>query len=138
MKTTGSKGFHVVVPLDGKASFDAVAAFAHRAGALLVKRHPGRLTQEFLKVDRGGRVLVDTGRNGWSATFAAAYTVRARAGAPISAPCTWEEVERGQVDPRSFTLGSMAQRLEAVGDLWSDLPAGGQSLAEPWERLQAL
>jgi bifunctional non-homologous end joining protein LigD len=138
VKTTGSKGFHVAVPLDGAADFDAVAAFAHRAGALLVKRDPPRLTQEFLKADRGGRVLVDTGRNGWSATFAAAYTVRARPGAPVSAPCTWPEVERGEALPRSFTLRSMARRLAAVGDLWSDLPTSGQSLREPMERLQRL
>ena len=128
VKTTGSKGFHVVVPLDGTADFDEVAAFAHRAGALLVKRHPERLTQEFLKADRGSRVLVDTGRNGWSATFAAVYTVRARPGAPVSAPCSWSEVERGEVGPRSFTLRSMAERLDAVGDLWADLPASGQSV----------
>ena len=138
VKTSGSKGFHVVVPLDGAADFDEVAAFAHRAGALLVKRHPKRLTQEFHKVDRGKRVLVDTGRNGWSATFAAAYTVRARPGAPVSAPCSWEEVERGEVAPRSFTLRSMAARLDAVGDLWIDVSASGQSAREAAERLQSL
>jgi bifunctional non-homologous end joining protein LigD len=136
VKTTGSKGFHVAVPLDGSAGFDAVAAFAHHAGALLVKRDPARLTQEFLKADRGGRVLVDTGRNGWSATFAAPYTVRARPGAPVSAPCTWPEVERGEALPRSFTLRSMARRLAAVGDLWSDLLTSGQSLREPMERME--
>lgn len=135
VKTSGSKGFHVVVPLDGTADFDEVAAFAHRAGALLVKRYPERYTQEFLKADRGKRVLVDTGRNGWSATFAAAYTVRARPGAPVSAPCSWEEVERGEVAPRSFTLRSMAERLDAVGDLWGKLSASGQSLREAAERL---
>ena len=138
VKTTGSKGFHVAVPLDGGADFEAVASFAHRAGAVLAKRHPDRLTQEFLKADRAGRVLVDTGRNGWSATFAAAYTVRARPGAPVSAPCTWLEIERGTVDPRSFTLRSMPARLAAVGDLWSDLPASGQSLRGPTERLARL
>src|SRR5688500_2633025 len=137
VKTTGSKGFHVAVPLDGEADFDEVASFAHRAGALLVKRNPERLTREFLKVDRAGRVLVDTGRNGWSATFAAAYTVRARAGAPVSAPCTWAEVERWEVEPRSFTLRSMPARLAAVGDLWSELAASGQSLREPLKRLLA-
>jgi bifunctional non-homologous end joining protein LigD len=138
VKTTGSKGFHVVVPLDGTAAFDEVAAFAHRAGALLVERHPERLTQEFLKADRGERVLVDTGRNGWSATFAAAYTVRARPGAPVSAPCSWPEVERGEVGPRSFTLRSMAERLDAVGDLWADLTVRGQSVRQASERLQRL
>jgi bifunctional non-homologous end joining protein LigD len=138
VKTTGSKGFHVVIPLDGSADFAEVGAFAHRAGALLVTRHPDRLTQEFLKADRGRRVLVDTGRNGWSATFAAAYTVRARPGAPISAPCSWEEVERGDVGPRSFTLRSMAARLDAMGDPWADLASSGQSLREAAERLERL
>ena len=137
VKTTGSKGFHVAVPLDGSAAFDEVAAFAHRAGALLVRRHPERLTQEFLKADRGGRVLVDTGRNGWSATFAAAYTVRARPGAPVSAPCAWSEIESGAVGPRSFTLRSMRARVDTVGDLWADLlKAGGQALAEAAGRLR--
>jgi bifunctional non-homologous end joining protein LigD len=138
VKTTGSKGFHVAVPLDGTADFEEVAAFAHRAGAVLVKRHPERLTQEFFKTDRAGRVLVDTGRNGWSATFAAAYTVRARPGAPVSAPCTWLEVERDEVAPRTFALRSMPDRLKAVGELWSDLLEARQSLGEAAERLSGL
>ena len=100
MKTSGSKGFHIVVPLDGKADMGEVARFAHAVGALLVKRDPQHLTQEFSKADRGGRILVDTGRNGYSATFAAAYAVRAKPGAPVSAPCTWEELERGDGRPQ--------------------------------------
>ena len=104
MKTSGSKGFHIVVPLDGKAGFGDVSRFAHAVGTVLVKRDPEHLTQEFSKADRGERILVDTGRNGYSATFAAAYAVRAKSGAPVSAPCTWEEVERGEVGPRTFTL----------------------------------
>ena len=118
VKTSGSKGFHIVVPLDGKADFGEVARFAHAVGTLLVKRDPEHLTQEFSKADRGGRILVDTGRNGYSATFAAAYAVRAKPGAPVSAPCTWEEVERGEVGPRTFTLRTMAGRIAEVGDLW--------------------
>ena len=135
VKTTGSKGFHVAVPLDGTADFETASSFAHHVGTLLVKRNPDALTQEFLKADRAGRVLVDTGRNGWSATFAAAYTVRARPGAPVSAPCTWDEVERGEVAARSFTLRSMPERLAAVGDLWADLLTGGQSLDGAMKRL---
>src|SRR5215208_418136 len=104
VKTSGSKGFHIVVPLDGKSGFDEVSRFADAAGRILVERDPAHLTREFHKVDRGHRILVDTGRNRYSATFAAAYAVRARPGAPVSAPCTWDEVERGAVDPRSFTL----------------------------------
>lgn len=85
IKTSGSKGFHIAVPLDGKSDFGTVARFAHHVGRILVQRDPGHLTQEFSKVDRGGRILVDTGRNGYSATYAATYTVRARPGAPVSA-----------------------------------------------------
>ena len=121
IKTSGSKGFHIAVPLDSKSDFGEVARFAHHTGRLLVTRYPATLTQEFSKADRGGRILVDTGRNGYSATFAAAYSVRAKPGAPVSAPCTWDEVESCKVGPRTFTLRRMAQRTAKVGDLWSDM-----------------
>jgi bifunctional non-homologous end joining protein LigD len=121
VKTSGSKGFHIVVPLDGKAGFGEVWRFANAVGTVLVKRDPQHLTQEFSKADRGGRILIDTGRNGYSATFAAPYAVRAKTGAPVSAPCTWEELERGEVGPRTFTLRTMASRIAGVGDLWSDM-----------------
>jgi len=128
VKTTGSKGFHIAVPLDGSASYGPVARFAHRLGEELVQRDPDNLTREFYKADRAGRILVDTGRNEYSATFAAAYAVRARTGAPVSAPCTWDEVETGAVGPRSFTVRNLTERLRAVGDLWRDLPDCKQSL----------
>ena len=134
IKTSGSKGYHVVVPLDGHSGFGDVERFAHRAGSLLVERDPDHLTQEFAKADRGGRIYVDTGRNGQGATFAAAYSVRARAGAPVSAPCTWEEVERGEALPRSFTLRTMAARVARVGDPWSDLMRQPLSLGPALER----
>ena len=136
VKTSGSKGFHIVVPLDGQADFDEVASFAHALGRELVQRDPKHLTQEFAKVDRGGRIYVDTGRNGYSATFAAAYAVRARPGAPVSAPCTGEEIERGEVGPRTFTVRTMTDRVAAVGDLWSGLDQDKRWLGQARERLQ--
>ena len=136
VKTSGSKGFHIVVSLDGKSSTGDVAGFAHAVGTLLVKRDPRHLTQEFSKVDRGGRILIDTGRNGYSATFAAPYAVRAKPGAPVSAPCTWEEIEGGTVAPRRFTLRTMADRIAQVGDLWSDMPRRRRGLRAPAEKLQ--
>ena len=138
IKTSGSKGFHIAVPLDGKSDFGSVARFAHEVGSVLVQRDPDHLTQEFAKVDRGGRILVDTGRNGYSATYAATYTVRAKPGAPVSAPCTWDELERGNVGPKTFTLRTMAQRISSVGDLWSDMLKKKRSLKRPIERLRAL
>ena len=138
IKTTGSKGFHIAVPLDAKADFATVARFAHRVGKLLVERDPENLTREFLKVDRAGRILIDTSRNDYSATFAATYTVRARRGAPVSAPCTWEEVERGEVSPGSFTIRNMAERIAAVGDLWAGLLRTKRSLRLPIEKLSKI
>ena len=138
VKTSGSKGFHIVVPLDRAREFGDVERFAHAVGAALVQRDPGNLTQEFHKVDRRGRILVDTGRNGYSATFAAAYAVRAKRGAPVSAPCTWEEVERGEAGPATFTLRNMPARLAEVGDLWADMRRRRRSLTRAIQKLRQL
>jgi bifunctional non-homologous end joining protein LigD len=138
LKTSGSKGFHIVVPLDGKAGFGDVARFANSVGTTLVNRDPAHLTQEFSKADRRGRIYVDTGRNGYGATFAAAYAVRAKPGAPVSAPCTWEELEHGEVGPGTFTLRTMPVRVAAVGDLWSDMRRRGRSLTRPLQKLRRL
>lgn len=138
VKTTGSKGFHIAVPLDGKADVGDVATFAQAVGRVLVARHPRELTLEFSKADRDGRIYVDTGRNQPPATFAAPYAVRARPMAPISAPCTWAEVESGTAGPTTFTLRAMSKRVADVGDLWADIHSGGQSLGAPSKQLRSL
>ena len=138
VKTSGSKGFHIAVPLDGGAHMGEVSAFAHHVGAALVTLAPDHLTQEFSKADRGRRILVDTGRNGYSATWAAPYAVRAKPGAPVSAPCTWDEIERGSVGPRTFTLRSMAARIADTGDLWADMPKRKRSLKRAIEKLRKM
>jgi len=135
VKTSGSKGFHIVVPLDAKARFGEVSRFAHAVARVLIARHPDTLTQEFAKKDRGDRILLDVGRNGYSATFAAPYAVRPKPGAPVSAPCTWEEIENGRVGPRTFTLRTMPERVAAVGDVWSHMPERGFSLGRAMELL---
>ena len=136
VKTSGSKGFHIVVPLTPEFGYGDVAAFAHGVGRLLVKRNPDRWTQEFSKADRGHRILVDTGRNAYSATFAAVYAVRPKPGAPVSAPVTWDEVAAGAVGPKTFGLRDMEKRIAAVGDLWREIPEKGQSLERAAERLK--
>jgi len=138
IKTSGSKGFHIVVPLDGKADMGQVERFAHAVGALFVSHAPDHLTQEFSKVDRCGRIYVDTGRNGYSATFAAAYTVRARRGAPVSAPCTWDEVASGEAAPAVFTLRNMPERVAKLGDVWGDMKRRGYSLKRPMAKVGLL
>jgi bifunctional non-homologous end joining protein LigD len=137
VKTSGSKGYHIVVPVAANTPVGLVADFANHVGTALVHRASDRLTQEFARAKRHGRIYVDTGRNGYGATFAAAYAVRAKRGAPVSAPCSWEEIERGDVHPRIFTLRTMCDRVAQVGDLWADMRRG-RSLARPMERVRAL
>jgi bifunctional non-homologous end joining protein LigD len=138
VKTSGSKGFHIAVPLDQSSSFETLWRFSHGLGAVLVKRDPVHLTQEFIKADRGGRIFVDTGRNGFGATFAAPYAVRPRLGAPVSGPCTWAELEEGSVTPTSFTLRNMCRRLEQRGDLWLESLKRPQALDHAVSRLETL
>jgi bifunctional non-homologous end joining protein LigD len=121
VKTSGSKGFHVVVRLEPRATFDDSSRLASQVADAFVQRFPKLLTLEFSKADRRGRILVDIGRNRAGATFVAAYSVRAKPGAPVSAPCTWEEIEQGVVGPQTFTLRTMATRVATVGDLWAPL-----------------
>jgi bifunctional non-homologous end joining protein LigD len=138
IKTSGSKGFHIVTSLDGKTPMGEAAGFAHGVARLLVERYPKQLTLEFHKKDRAGRILVDTGRNDYSATFAAAYAVRPKNGAPVSAPCTWDEVIRGDVGPATFTVRNMAARVDKVGDVWADLKKRRHSLRSPIAKLKKM
>jgi bifunctional non-homologous end joining protein LigD len=123
VKTSGSKGYHIAFGLDGKSDYGEVARFGQAVGKNLVERDPKNFTQEFYKADRGGRILIDTGRNEFGATYAAPYSVRPRPGAPVSAPCTWDEIASGRVRPVSLTLRSMQERLDLVGDLWQGVLA---------------
>ncbi len=136
VKTSGSKGFHVVVPVGGGATYGDVGRLANGVAAVLVARAPQHLTREFSKADRGGRILVDVGRNTQGATFAAAYAVRARPGAPVSAPCTWQEIERGDVGPATLTLRTMAARIADRGDVWGELARRKQSITRVVDRLR--
>jgi bifunctional non-homologous end joining protein LigD len=135
VKTSGSKGYHIAIPIEASTGYRQVWRFAQALADTLIGRHPDLFTLEFAKVDRGRRILVDTGRNGPGPTFAAVYSIRPKPGAPVSAPCTWEEIEDRRVGPRSFTLRDMAARMATVGDLWSNQRP--QSLAAAVERLDS-
>ncbi len=121
VKTTGSKGLHVVVPLDGRALFGEAMALGNRIAKVLCARHPDKLTQEFYKKDRRGRLYLDVMRNALGATIIAPYSLRGRPNAPISAPIEWEEVEDEAMKPNGFTLRTIRARLDVIGDPWSNL-----------------
>jgi bifunctional non-homologous end joining protein LigD len=128
----------VIVPVDVASTYDQSWRFAHGVAAVLIKRNPALVTLEFIKADREGRILIDVGRNAPGATFAAAYALRARPGAPVSAPCTWSELEVGAVAPQTFKLKTMAQRLAQAGDIWAELHAHEQSLAKPLKQVEGM
>jgi bifunctional non-homologous end joining protein LigD len=138
VKTTGSKGVHVVVPLDGVARFDEVGALATRLGALLCRRHPELLTMAFYKKDRQGRLFVDMMRNTIGATWVAPYALRGRPGAPLSAPITWAELDDPALAADAVRLRDVRAWLDRRGDPWRELRAQLGSVAEAARALEAL
>jgi bifunctional non-homologous end joining protein LigD len=121
VKTSGSKGYHIVIPMAPRTTYKEAEQLAKTFGADLAARHPKIFTVAFLKDKRGGKILIDTARNRWGSTVVAPYSVRARPGAPVSAPCTWAEIESGRAAPQAFTVENMSQRIAKVGDLWAGL-----------------
>ena len=120
VKTTGSKGLHVIAPLDDKATFEQVHALCHGLAKVLVAEHPDLLTTEFYKMDRGGKLYFDTARNALGSTFVAAYSLRPKPGAPVSMPIEWDELGDKKLRSDGFTLRNARERLGKQGDAWRD------------------
>lgn len=136
LMTTGSSGYHVVVPLDRSADFDEVRGVARRCAEVLAGRHPDRLTVAQRTDRRRGRVFLDTLRNAYGQTTVAPYSVRARPGAPVATPIDRDEL--GGTDPRAYHLGNLFRRLGQKDDPWAGDGIGGQSLEEAARRLDDL
>lgn len=136
LKTTGSRGYHVLVPLRRSWSFEEVRAFAREAAEVLVEREPELFTLEARKDKRGDRVLVDVQRNGYGQTAVPPYAVRARPRAPVSTPIRWDELSR--VKPDQYTIRSIGRRLSRMNDPWKGLRRRGQGLDKASERLRKL
>jgi len=121
VKTTGSKGVHIYVPIVRGPDQQTVWTFAKALGVELASRHPKLMTSEYKVARRPrGRVLVDYNQNRWGATLASIYSVRPRPEASVSTPVTWKEVEKGiRID--DFRLDNVRGRIAKVGDLWKPL-----------------
>ena len=135
-KTTGSKGIHVMVPLDRRADFDAARGFARGVARLLAARDPESITVEQRKEKRQGRLFVDIMRNAYAQHAVAPYGVRARVGAPVATPLDWSEVEDSGLGPDRFTIRSVPDRVMRDGDPWGALR--GRSLREPGRLLEEM
>ncbi|MFF8971134.1 non-homologous end-joining DNA ligase [Streptomyces sp. NPDC014995] len=136
LMTTGSRGLHVVVPLNGQHDFDEVRAFARDAAELLAAEHPDRLTTAARKKDRGDRLYLDVQRNAYAQTAVAPYTVRARPGAPVATPITWEQLDDPGLGPRRWTIADAAEQARTRP--WSGLSGRGRALGPARRRLDGL
>jgi len=121
VKTTGSKGLHVYVPIVRGPVQKQVWTFAKALAQELAARHPALVTAEYRVAKRPrGRVLVDYNQNAWGRTLASIYSVRPRPEATVSTPVTWNEIDRG-VRIEDFTVKNVPKRIGKLGDLWSSL-----------------
>lgn len=120
-KTTGSRGIHICVPIERGPQQKSVWNVAHTIALHLAKVHPKLVTAEYRIAKRPrGRVLVDYNQNAWGRTLASVYSVRPKPRATVSAPVTWEEIEKGMT-VEDFRIGNMPARLKKMGDLWKPL-----------------
>jgi bifunctional non-homologous end joining protein LigD len=136
IKTSGSKGFHVTVPLDRGADFETVRAFARGVAAVVAARDPDRFTTEQRKANRRGRVYLDVMRNGYGQTAIPPYAIRGLPGAPVATPVEWDEL--GRVKPQSFTIRNLFRRMSRREDPWSNMARHARSLSGPRDRLAKL
>jgi bifunctional non-homologous end joining protein LigD len=121
VKTTGSRGLHVYVPIVRGPTQKDVWTFAKALAVELASRHRALLTAEYRVAKRPrGRVLVDYNQNAWGRTLASIYSVRPRPRAPVSTPVAWKEVDKG-IAIDDFRLDNVRQRIARVGDLWKPL-----------------
>jgi bifunctional non-homologous end joining protein LigD len=134
--TTGSRGLHIVVPLTGRHDFDEVREFARDVAELLAAQHPDRLTTAARKKDRGDRLYLDIQRNAYAQTAVVPYTVRARPGAPVATPVSWDQVAEPGLTARRFSIEDAVD--QARTDPWAGLLNRPRSLGPARRRLDAL
>jgi bifunctional non-homologous end joining protein LigD len=126
VKTSGSDGIHVLVPIARRHTYDETREFSAIVASALARTHQGLVTTEWTRAKRRG-VLIDSNQNGEGKTIASVYSVRPREGAPVSTPLRWDEVN-DKLDPRDFTTDVVLSRIEQHGDLFEPVLHGRQSL----------
>ncbi|MGA9657964.1 MAG: DNA ligase D [Asticcacaulis sp.] len=132
VKTTGGKGLHVVVPLTPKYGWPTIKAFAHAIAESMQADDPARYIATMSKAARKGKIFVDYLRNELTATSVAPYSVRARPGATVATPISWEELT-DKLKPADFTITSVPKRLKALKtDPWAKFASTRQTLDEAW------
>ena len=116
-KTSGATGIHVVIPLQGRTTYETGRLLAELVANLVAKSHPELATVQRVVSKRGSRVYLDFLQNRRGSTVASAYSVRPRPGATVSTPLAWSELE-DDIEPEQFNVRTMHERLGDIGDLW--------------------
>ncbi|MDN3293918.1 non-homologous end-joining DNA ligase [Streptomyces ficellus] len=136
LMTTGSKGLHIIVPLDGHSPFDDVRAFARDVAQTLAAAHPGELTTAARKQARGDRLYLDVQRNGYAQTAVAPYSVRARPGAPVATPIRWDQLDDPATHSRRWTIRTALEQARTAP--WDGPAPRPRALGPARRRLDAL
>ncbi len=126
--TTGSRGLHVLMPLERRQPFDNVRETAEGIAHLLAQRYPHRLTTEVRKAKRDGRLFLDTMRNAYAQTAVTPYALRALPGAPVATPLDWDELQGQNLTAQMYCLQNIFRRLGQKSDPWRDIADHAQSL----------
>jgi len=127
-KTSGGKGLHVYLPLAAGHTYDAVRAWVKAVAERLAAAHPDLIAVARGATHRGGHVTIDYAQNSVGRNTAAPYTPRARPGAPVSCPLTWDEVADGKIAPSDLTLRTVPDRVAKLGDVFAPVLAADQRL----------
>jgi len=130
VKTTGSRGLHVVVPISATGGFEEAHDFADAVAQRLAATDPDHVTTEFIKQKREGRLFLDVNRNAYAQTAVAAYAVRARRGAPVSVPIAWSEVERESLRPDGLGIKNIFAWLDDHPDPWQGMDEAHRPLPQ--------
>lgn len=136
--TSGSRGLHVVCPLERRTDVDEVRAFAGDVAEVLMRRDPDCCTTEQRKAKRGARIYLDVGRNAYAQHSVAPYSVRARDGAPVATPLDWDEAGSSKLTPDRYTIGNVMRRLAQKPDPWRDIDGHARGLEGARKKLAGL
>jgi bifunctional non-homologous end joining protein LigD len=133
-KTSGSEGIHILVPIARRHTYGQAREFSEIIAGAIARAHPGLATTEWSKAKRRG-VLIDSNQNGEGKTIASVYSVRPKAGAPVSTPLLWDEVNE-DLDPAAFTMDAVLERIGREGDLFEGVLTSKQSLSDALNSLR--
>ena len=136
VKSTGSRGFHIILPIEREHDFDGTRAFAKLVAGRLMQAQPDRLTLDMKKAARDGRILVDVWRNGSGQTAVAPFSLRARPGAPIAVPLRWQDLESPEIHPRGVTLRNFDAHAADCARAWPETLGPARSITPAWQALK--